>query len=113
MAGRSGRLIASTIPLILIACATREKPVVVPDMVFQRALETQLSGQSMPWQLAGGGDLGTIEPLRTFRTEEGRFCREYEVAHQANDGRNRRWVDIACRFQDGDWRQVMPNTNDE
>ncbi len=114
----AGRLIASTMLLFLAACAVWDDPVTsvplpVPDGVIQRALETQLSGQPLTWQLAGAGDLGTIEPLRTFRTKEGRFCREYEVTYRTNEGQDRRWVDVACRIEDGSWRQTISTASNQ
>ena len=51
---------------------------------FNTALDTQISGGSVTWQNPASGSRGSITPLRTFRTADGRWCREYG---QEIDGR--------------------------
>lgn len=67
---------------------------------FVSALDTQISGGSVTWQNPASGSRGTITPLRTFRTVNGRWCREYrEVVDSVAQSEQR--IGIACREADG------------
>ncbi len=70
---------------------------------LQQALETQPSGTAVTWQSTPEGQLGTVKPVRTFRTNNG-YCREYLVTLQGPDGVDNSWRDIACRDAAGVWR---------
>lgn len=67
---------------------------------FTTALDTQISGGSVTWQNPASGSRGTITPLRTFRTVDGRWCREYR--EQVDSAAHTElWIGIACRETDG------------
>jgi len=77
------------------------------DSTIQLTLETKLSGEEMSWQTDRGDYKGAVEPLRTFRSKTGQYCRDY--AETFDDGtRLYRVVTTACRSQDGKWR-MLPN----
>lgn len=79
-----------------------------PDDVVQQALETLPSGQAVRWRLARTSEGGTIQPIRTFRTQRG-FCREYAVTTHDRDGAGQAWHQIACRDPNGTWRALTDN----
>lgn len=67
---------------------------------FTTALDTQISGGSVTWQNPASGSRGTITPLRTFRTVNGRWCREYREKVESVAVSEQR-IGIACREADG------------
>ena len=69
----------------------------------QAALERNLSGRSLRWENRARGVAGTVTPIRTYRTRDGIYCREFleTVRREAADSRVQR---TACRDQDGVWR---------
>ncbi len=67
---------------------------------FNTALDTQISGGSVTWQNPASGSRGTITPLRTFRTTDGRWCREYRQQVDSAAQSEQR-IGIACREADG------------
>ena len=69
---------------------------------FKSALDTQVSGGSVTWQNPASGSRGSVTPLRTFKTADGRWCREYrqEIAAVALTERR---IGIPCRDAEG-WR---------
>ena len=70
---------------------------------LQQALETQPSGTAVTWHSTVAGQIGTVTPVRTFRTMGG-YCREYRVTLQGPGGVDGSWRDIACRDAAGIWR---------
>jgi surface antigen len=76
-----------------------------PDDVVQQALETLPSGQAVRWRLAQTSEGGTIQPLRTFRTQRG-FCREYAVTTHDRTGAGDVRHQVACRDPNGTWRAL-------
>lgn len=79
-----------------------------PDDVVQQALETLPSGQAVRWRLAQTSEGGTIQPIRTFRTQRG-FCREYAVTTHDGNGGAQVWHQVACRDPNGTWRALTDN----
>lgn len=71
----------------------------------ERALETRLSGERIEVRIGSGGVLA-VEPLRTFRATDGRYCREYREVIAMPRGGSRVRYGIACRDRDG-WRPVL------
>jgi surface antigen len=76
-----------------------------PDDVVQQALETLPSGQAVRWRLAQTSEGGTVQPLRTFRTQRG-FCREYAVTTHDQAGVGGVRHQVACRDANGTWRAL-------
>ncbi len=78
------------------------------------ALEKHLSGVPAAWHNPQSGSSGRVEPVRTFRSAAGLWCREYvfEAAFRAGDGRNETRRAIACRDAEGRWRTRLELTSD-
>jgi surface antigen len=91
--------------LALAACATATPPArdigTVPDDVLQLALETRPSGEAVPFRSTEAGASGTVMPVRTWRSSEGGYCRDYAVT--LGDGS---MEGTACRDAGGVWRPV-------
>ena len=71
-----------------------------------RALETQISGETISWTNPDSGSSGQVTPLRTFKTSEGQWCREYlqQAALVTEDALRKA---VACRETDGRWRDRL------
>ncbi|MFC3230483.1 zf-HC2 domain-containing protein [Marinibaculum pumilum] len=68
-----------------------------------RALETQVSGQTVAW--SGDGISGEVTPVRTYRSASGDWCREY-LRSTRLQGRELSVRGLACRNADGVWVTV-------
>jgi len=73
------------------------------------ALETALSGTPVEWHNPDSGGSGTVTPVRTFRSTDSRWCREYQSVTTAGAQTERKRA-IACRQDNGIWatRVEMP-----
>jgi len=69
-----------------------------------RALDTQVSGSTVTWRNPDSGSAGSVKPLRTFRTADGRWCREFEQRLEAAADQQGRG--IACRGPSGWWLKL-------
>ncbi len=71
----------------------------------QDALEHTPTGNEVSWNNPDSGNSGTIKPVQTYQTSEGRYCREYThtvyVGGKEQDAYGR-----ACRQPDGSWEVV-------
>jgi surface antigen len=70
-----------------------------------QALETTPTGTSVGWQNPDSGHSGTYTPTRTYQTESGQYCREYEQAIYIQ-GEEHKAYGTACRQEDGTWKIV-------
>ena len=67
-----------------------------------QTLENTPSGKAASWVAPVGQTRAEVTPLKTFRTKDNRFCREYEERlEDANGVEIRRG--IACRTEKGHW----------
>ena len=73
------------------------------DQTLQSALETQRSGRSLSWNNQRDNHRGSITPLRTYKTAEGVYCREYSERIEAGGGVQQIRA-TACRDRQGQWR---------
>lgn len=71
----------------------------------QQALETVPAGQARSWAVDGIAT-GAIEPLRTWKSTSGHWCREYRESLRLADGRSQTIEAIRCRDANGRWRKV-------
>lgn len=71
--------------------------------VTNQALETRLSGDSLDWYDTETGRRGVITPVRTFKTAQGRFCREF-TDQRLLEGGAQEQRGIACREPQGGWQ---------
>jgi surface antigen len=66
------------------------------------SLDGSADGQTTSWENPKTGARGELKPVATFE-EQGRRCRDLEVANSAK-GRSNRLVLTLCRQDDGDWK---------
>ena len=75
------------------------------DQTSQRALETGVSGQALPWKNPDSGNYGTVTPKKPYQTSDGRYCREYQNKVTVG-GKTQSGYGTACRQPDGSWQIV-------
>jgi len=57
------------------------------------------------WQNPSSGNTGPVTPTRTFQTDSGNLCREFQQTITVG-GRTERAYGTACRQHDGSWKIV-------
>ena len=67
------------------------------------ALENRKSGEGANWHNPESGSRGTVVPTRTFKSDYGEDCREFQETVTVGD-RTDVYNGISCRRQDGAWR---------
>ena len=72
---------------------------------FQYALENSPNQQSTQWLNAATGLTGATIPLKTYRTSDGQFCRDYFTSVQLS-GNSQQAIGSACRVPQGHWRII-------
>ena len=72
----------------------------------QSTLEYRPSGTRAAWRNPDTGHYGTVEPMRTYRTSSGRYCREFYQTVEVG-GRIQEAYGTACRQPDGTWQIVQ------
>ena len=69
----------------------------------QLSLENAKVGQTSQWQNPDSGNSGTFTPTRTYQTQSGQYCREYQqeilIGGEKHDS-----YGTACRQPDGSWK---------
>ena len=75
------------------------------ERTVNRALETRISGTAVEWRNPDSGSHGTVTPMRTYRSESGKWCREYTLTTIAGGGAAKNHRAIACREKDGEWKK--------
>ncbi len=66
------------------------------------ALETRPTAQTVDWNNDTTGNQGSFTPRRTFITDRGVFCRDYDERLLVG-GRDGMVQNTACRSDDGAW----------
>jgi surface antigen len=69
----------------------------------QKALESAPTGKPVAWQNPDSGHAGTVTPVKTYQTADGKHCREYET-NVTIDGKQEKAFGKACRQPDGNWQ---------
>lgn len=75
----------------------------IREAAFQEALETKRSlREYVSWSSPMSGRSGRIVPVKSYRREDGSFCREYrlEESHMLPNSPN---FGVACRSENGSW----------
>jgi surface antigen len=72
----------------------------------RQALEFSPSGNSVAWQNPDNGHSGSITPIKTFKANNGNYCREY-VQEVTIGGEKQKAYGKACRQPDGNWEVVQ------
>ena len=73
------------------------------QQTVQRGLESALSGEQLSWSNSLSGNSGTIQIVRTYQREDGRYCRVFEEKISIKT-ETRNYQAILCRFGPSDWR---------
>lgn len=63
------------------------------------------SGQPVSWQNPDNGNYGTVTPVRSYNSDRGQYCREYQQTVYI-DGKPQKGYGTACRQPDGSWKIV-------
>ena len=68
-----------------------------------QALEYQPAGASVPWRNPDSGHYGSVQPMATWQTPSGLYCREFSHTVFVG-GRREQGHGQACRQPDGSWQ---------
>lgn len=71
----------------------------------QQSLESAPTGRVSSWNNPDSGHSGTVEPTRTFQTQQGTYCREFQQTITVG-GQTQSAYGTACRQPDGSWKIV-------
>jgi surface antigen len=71
----------------------------------QYALENSRTDERYEWRNPDSGHYGYTTPKRTYRSAEGRYCREYQQTVIIG-GQQEEAYGTACRQPDGSWKIV-------
>lgn len=71
----------------------------------QKALESAPSGSAVAWKNPDNGNFGTITPTKTYKQNDGSYCREYTQTINIG-GKEEKAYGKACRQADGAWQMV-------
>ncbi len=69
----------------------------------QSTLETAKVGETSTWSNPDTGNRGTITPTKTYRSDGGSYCREYQQTISVG-GKTEKAFGTACRQPDGSWQ---------
>ena len=70
-----------------------------------QAMEHAKENQPIAWKNPDTEEQYTVTPVRTFQTNEGRYCREYQ-AQATVGGKVQETYGTACRQPDGAWQII-------
>ncbi|MEZ5670711.1 MAG: hypothetical protein R3F55_25395 [Alphaproteobacteria bacterium] len=76
------------------------------EQTLDRALEASASGEAVAWAKPGTSWTLEITPIRTYRSADERWCREYRSAEEIGSVLEVR-LGVACRAGDGHWQTQM------
>jgi len=86
-----------------IGASLDKADIVYHKRAANRALETQPSGQPLPWNNPSSSASGTITPTNYYQNASGQYCREYQQTISVG-GKTANGYGVACRQQDGSWQ---------
>ncbi len=78
------------------------------EAAFQEALETRKSSVAVVWNNPESGVSGAIIPVKTFRRDDGTFCRAFQSV-EATGGAKQPNLGVACRQpgREGKWIKTV------
>ncbi|MFQ5974407.1 MAG: RT0821/Lpp0805 family surface protein [Alphaproteobacteria bacterium] len=82
-----------------------DEDVEIAVRAMQVAMETKPTGEAVDWTNPTSGNAGAFTPRRTFITDRGIFCRDYEEKLEVGE-RSGVVNNTACRSEDGVWTWV-------
>ncbi len=107
-----GKLVTTTIGTLLGSLAGREigasldrADQMAIDRTTQESLESAPAGHTSVWKNPDSGNEGTVTPRRTYRRDDGTYCREFTQTIKVG-GRTEEAYGTACRQPDGTWKIV-------
>ena len=71
----------------------------------QRSLDSSPAGTTSTWQNPDSGHSGTVTPTRTYKKNNGEYCREFQQTVTIG-GNIEEAYGTACRQEDGTWMIV-------
>ncbi len=71
----------------------------------QKSLESSPNGKALVWQNPDNGHSGSLTPVKTFKTKNDVYCREFQQTVTI-DGQSELASGTACRQGDGTWKIV-------
>lgn len=80
-----------------------ESDVQLAATAMQAGLENRPDGDAESWANPETGRQGTIEPIKTYVSDKGYFCRRYREEIELPDGMHGATLNDACRNDDGVW----------
>jgi len=71
----------------------------------QESLESSPTGEALTWQNPDNGHRGSLTPVKTFKTKDDVYCREFHQTVTV-DGQSELAAGTACRQSDGTWKII-------
>lgn len=71
----------------------------------RQALEFSPTGKSVEWKNPDSGHSGSVTPTKTYKNDNGQYCREYSQDVMIG-GERQKAYGKACRQPDGNWKIV-------
>jgi surface antigen len=82
-----------------------DREVTLAAATMEAALEHASHGETYIWRNPETGHSGAVRPQRTYLSEAGAYCRDYQET-LTMDGRSASYESTACRDAEGIWRWV-------
>lgn len=79
-----------------------ERDIDLAAATLQQTLENRGNGQAGSWTNQESGHSGSIQPVETFQTDQGVYCRRYRETLSVA-GATDSYRQTACRNDDGRW----------
>ncbi|MHA7775698.1 RT0821/Lpp0805 family surface protein [Roseibium sp. M-1] len=73
---------------------------------LQAALENSLSGKPQRWENPASGASGSATPLKTWKNDDGAFCRSYTERYRLASGQSVNREGSACRMSNAVWKII-------
>lgn len=80
-----------------------ESDVGMAAAAMQAGLENRPDGNAERWTNPRTGFQGAIQPIKTYVSDQGYFCRSYREEITLPDGMHDATLNDACRNEDGVW----------
>lgn len=111
--GGSGRVVAIAVGGVLGAFAGNYLGKQLDNADKQKAAQAAQScfehtpqGQTSEWRNPDSGHSGTFTPVRTYKSSQGAYCREFQQTIVVG-GKKENAYGTACRQPDGSWKIIQ------
>jgi len=75
------------------------------NQTYQNSMENTRIGEQSSWKNPDSGNSGSVQPVRTYQNNDGRYCREYQQTITVG-GETEKAYGTACRQDDGSWQII-------